>query len=191
MQKKRDYLKQIYRQNTETGAYLIEVSLDSYSEIFNGWDPSPIKRRDLDPDFLSFVEAGAHDIDDKFPVEIVLSLPKEIYDETREKATEFGIRNNFEFMLHLTRKTIKKNRKRIFMYIFMSIAFLTSSNLARQGIELGFASSLLIEGLFIGGWVFLWEAFSLIFFSGEHTVGRIKTYKRLNDAPLTFTYIEK
>ena len=52
--KKKNYLKQIYKMNPDTKAYIIEVSLIDYNEIFNGWDPSPIKRRDLDPDLISF-----------------------------------------------------------------------------------------------------------------------------------------
>ena len=42
-------LRKIYRQNPDTGAFLIEVALDRYEEIFNEWDPVPYKRRDLNP----------------------------------------------------------------------------------------------------------------------------------------------
>lgn len=34
-------LKKIYRQNPDTGAFLIETKLDRYEDIFNEWDPAP------------------------------------------------------------------------------------------------------------------------------------------------------
>lgn len=49
-----DYLKKIYEKNTNTGNYIIEVSLNKYTDIFNDWDNSPLPKRDLDPDLDFF-----------------------------------------------------------------------------------------------------------------------------------------
>jgi hypothetical protein len=45
-----------------------------------------------------------------------------------------------------------------------------------------------IEGLSIGGWVFLWEAIVLAFFKSRKLRTKSKRYRRLANAPITFTY---
>jgi hypothetical protein len=188
LKKKRNYLKQIYKQNPETDAYIIEVSLDNYNEVFNGWDPSPIKRRDLDPDLLKFIQQCSHDIPLKFPVELHFYMPKDLYDENKEGLTRDGVINNFNFIVHFTRNELINNRKKIFMYIMMSFFFLSMASIVRQQASLGVLSSIAIEGMFIGGWVFLWEAFSLFFFVRQETVTRLKRIRRFIDTPIYFYY---
>jgi hypothetical protein len=186
--KKRNYLKQIYKQNPETDAYIIEVSLDNYNEVFNGWDPSPIKRRDLDPDLLKFIQQCSHDIPLKFPVELHFYMPQNLYDESKEGLTRDGVINNFKFIVHFAGAELFNNRKKIFMYIIMSFFFLSMASIVRQQASLGVLSSIAIEGMFIGGWVFLWEAFSLFFFVRQETVTRLKRIRRFIDTPIYFYY---
>ncbi|MDF2699786.1 MAG: hypothetical protein K0Q49_1342 [Haloplasmataceae bacterium] len=188
--KKRNYLNNIYKVNPDTNAYIIEVSLDDYNEVFNGWDPSPIKRREIDPDLLNFIEQSAFDIPLKFNVELHFYVSKEVYNESKEALTKAGIINNFSFILHFIKKELRSNRKKILMYIMMSFSFLTSSQLANQYFELGLLTTTIAEGLFIGGWVFLWEAFSIFFFSSQETNSRYKRYIRFLDSPINFYYRE-
>jgi hypothetical protein len=190
IKKRRNYLKQIYKENPETNGYIIEVSLDDYNEVFNGWDPSPIRRRDLEPDLLSFIEQCAYDIPLKHEVELHFYLPKAQYDEKKEELTKAGIVNNFKFIIHFIQKELSSNRRKIFMYIMMSFSFLTSSYLARQRIDLAFLTTTIVEGLFIGGWVFLWEAFSLFFFTGQEPRARLKRYNRFLESSINFYYID-
>lgn len=70
------------------------------------------------------------------------------------------------------------------IYVVVSFTFLTLGYITRQHIELGVFTTTLIEGLFIGGWVFLWEAFSLFFFLSQKTHGRSKRYNRFLNTPI-------
>jgi hypothetical protein len=47
-------------------------------------------------------------------------------------------------------------------------------------------TTILTEGISIGGWVFLWEAFSLSFFSGQEIHNRLKGYRRFQESKITF-----
>jgi len=188
--KKKNYLKQIYKQNPDTNAFIVEVSLDYYNEVFNGWDPSPIKRRDIDPDLLIFIEQCAYDIPLKFNIELHFSLPKSQFDEKKEELTQTGIKNNFNFIIHFIRRNLRNDRRKIFIYIIMSFSFLIMSYLLRKNVVgADMITSTVVEGLFIGGWVFLWEAFSLFFFSSQEIKGRLNRYLRFIDAPIHFYYI--
>ncbi|KUO72847.1 MAG: hypothetical protein APF77_00270 [Clostridia bacterium BRH_c25] len=186
--KKKNYLKQIYKVNPETNAFIIEISLVDYNEIFNGWDPSPIKRRDLDPDLVNFMEVCSSDIPLGFPLELQFYMPEDQFNEDKEKLSKVGIKNNFDFTTHFIRKEIKQIREKIILYIVMAIAFLSVGYLSVQKIENSFFTTILIEGLSIGGWVFLWEAFSLFFFSRQEVYSRLKTYRRFQDTAISFKY---
>lgn len=186
--KKKNYLKQIYKMNPETNAFIIEISLDNYNEIFNGWDPSPIKRRDLDPDLVNFMEVCSSDIPLKFSLELQFYIPEGQYNEDKENLSRVGIKNNFDFTSHFIRKEINQIGKRIILCIMMAIAFLSVGYLSGQRVETNVVTSILIEGLSIGGWVFLWEAFSLFFFSRQEVYSRLKTYSRFQDTEISFKY---
>lgn len=56
MKKKKSSIVNYYNTNPDTSAYMIEISLDEYSELFNGWDASPLRRRDLEPELLDYIE---------------------------------------------------------------------------------------------------------------------------------------
>ena len=43
---KETYLTQMYKDRSDTDEFIIEISVDNYNEIFNSWDPSPVKRQD-------------------------------------------------------------------------------------------------------------------------------------------------
>ncbi len=189
LKKKINYLKQIYKVNEETNSFLIEVSLDYYNEVFNGWDPSPIKRRDIDPDLLQFIEQCAFDIPLKYLVELRFYLPKDKYNAKKEELTEAGIKNNFKFIIHFIKRNLAENRKKIFIYIIMSLILLSIGYITKQQVPVDVFTTTFEEIFFIGGWVFLWEAFSIFSFSSQQTRVRLKRYTRFLDTPIHFYYI--
>lgn len=185
---KENYLKQIYKTNPETNAFVIEVSLSDYNEIFNGWDPSPVKRRDLDPDLLDFMEQCAADIPLRFPLELQFYMPQDKSDEGKESLSREGIRNNFDFTAHFIRKNLREIWQKIMIYVIAAFAFLSVGYMSRQQPHPNMVTTILTEGLSIGGWVFLWEAFSLFFFSGQEVNNRLKRYIRFQDTKIVFRY---
>lgn len=186
--KKKNYLKQIYKMNPGANAFIIEISLDNYNEIFNGWDPSPIKRRDLDPDLVHFMEECASDIPLNFPLELQFYLPEEQFDEDKENLTRVGLKNNFGFTAHFIRKEIDQIGKKIVFYIIIAFAFLSFGYLSGQRVAPNVVTTIVIEGFSIGGWVFLWEAFSLFFFSRQEVLVRLKRYRRFQETKISFSY---
>ncbi len=49
-------LEKIYERDKATGAYIISVAIDKYTDIFNEWDPAPFRKRDIDQDLRYFLE---------------------------------------------------------------------------------------------------------------------------------------
>ena len=77
MKHKKNETLNLYNTNPDTRAYLIEVSLDDYSELFNGWDASPLRRRDLEPELMDYLEQAGSEIPLKEKMELCFYMPKE------------------------------------------------------------------------------------------------------------------
>lgn len=190
MKKKKNSMGNYYNLNQETGAYMIEISLDDYAELFNGWDASPLRRRDLEPELLDYIEQSGTEIPIKLNVELDLYLPEQLKDDEKEQRSKTGIINNFNVVLFLINKSLKKLYRQIALNILMSSMFLIAAYFLRNTVHLeGMFSSIFVEGLYIGGWVLLWEAFSLFFFDSYEVRLRKKVFLRFNDMKIFFRYI--
>ena len=51
--------------------------------------------------------------------------------------------------------------------------------------------STLVEGVSIGGWVFLWEAISTFVFKNRDIREKYRQYKRFSAASICFNYLEQ
>ena len=108
MKKKKNTIANLYNINPETSAFLIEISLDNYQELFNGWDASPLKRRDLEPELLDYIEQCGEEISLEEDLELHLYLPEALREEEKELRCKTVILNNFKTVLFLIKKSLKK-----------------------------------------------------------------------------------
>lgn len=180
------FFNTIYTLDQATNAYMIEAALDDYGDIFNEWDPAPFKRRELDPDLQIYLEGSSNEISFRYPVELIFTLPAAKRNETIEQEVRVGLRNSFNFKLYVLRKEIRTINLLTLRYVLMGLGTLWAARLLSVPAEAYAITSVLTEGLFIGGWVFLWEAVSLFFFSNRDIYQRYRTYTRLRDALVIF-----
>ncbi len=186
--KKEKLLRTMYEVNEGSGAFIIEVLVNDYQEIFNGWDPSPVKRRDLDPELYQYLEECSLEIPLRYPIEIHFFMPKVVHDESKERLSKEGIKNNFIFTIDFVKKELLDIKRKIAMNLLGAIFFLSVGYFLKQRVSPGFFLTILTEGFTIGGWVFLWEAFSLFFFSVQDIQKRLKRYLRFQKTKITFNY---
>lgn len=192
MKKKKNTVFNFYNINDETNAYMIEISLDNYAELFNGWDASPLRRRDLEPELLEYIEQCGYEIPLENNLEMYLYLPSELKDDEKEQRSKTGIINNFNVVLFSIGKQLKKIYRQIFLNILMSFMFLIAAYILRNFIQISdMFLTIFIEGLYIGGWVLLWEAFSLFFFHSHDIRQRRKVFLRFSEMKIYFKYINK
>jgi hypothetical protein len=183
--KKHDF-QSMYYQNAETGAYQIEVSLEDYSELFNGWDASAVRRKDLEPELLDFLEQAGYEINRKEKLEVCFYLPKEVFNLEKETKSKAAIKNNFKIAIFFIKMKLKKAYRQIITFFLMSLIFITSAYLMRDDASLPILTKIAREGLFIGGWIFVWEAFSLFFFTTHEDRKRRKVFYRYQESEIYF-----
>jgi hypothetical protein len=186
MKRKDKLFEEIYSVDQTTNLYMVEIALDNYSDIFSTWDPAPFKRRELDPDLKVYLEGSSDEIPDQYQIEICFSLPPGKRNESMEQEVRNGWNNSFNFKRYLLNREIKRTNTRLITFLVIGFGFLLAGTLLSDRYEGKLLLSLLADGLFIGGWVFIWEAVSLFFFTNRDLYDHYRTYKRLQSAPVIF-----
>lgn len=190
MGKNVDYLQKIYERNPITGNYIIEVALDKYTDVFNDWDYASYKKRDMDPELAYFLEDCADDIPGKYGLDICFYIPKEIKDKRREEVIVVGIKTYYSFYLHSELKVLRATYKRIFLYILTSFLILLTKMFLVSVSKPTVLFNTISESMNIGGWVFLWEALSLVFINRSDSIENTEKYKRFVNSNIYFKYNE-
>lgn len=188
MSKKYSHIQIQYSFDEEKKAYLIEVSLDDYDDVYDEWDPAPFKKRFIQREFDEFIVDSADDIPLEFNLIIVLYLPKEKKDPDKEIAVDAAYRNYYSYELDKIEKDKAKLAKRDLRYLFTAFAFLTIGYFFKIGWE-NVAMGVINEGIFIVGWVFLWEFFTNFFIIRRELIEEYKAYKRIYISPIKYIYI--
>lgn len=188
MAKKKTYLNQIYKYDETEKCYVIQVSLETYQELFNGWDASPTRKKDLDSELLDFIETAGYDIPMKAQVKLSFGLPEEEKDEKLEVSSKTAIYNNFKMIIHFINKTLRVNNRKIMTYLTIALFFITLAYFLITFIHDNLVFKIAREGMFIGGWFLMWESFSLFFFDSYEVRNRKKRYQRFLDSNIEFRY---
>jgi len=186
MRKKR-YFQKLYKFNEASNTYSIEVSLDNYDDVYDDWDASPFKKRDIEVEFNDFVVNSSQDIPLNYDISIVLYLPEAKKDEQKEITLISAYRNYYAYALDRLNKKITILYKKTISYLLLSIFMLGIGYFFFRGTRT-IVSNILHEGIFIGGWVFLWEFFTSIFITRRELQEEYKIFKRLYRADILFIY---
>ncbi|WP_143753370.1 hypothetical protein [Dethiobacter alkaliphilus] len=186
MRKKR-YFQNLYKFEKEGNKYLIEVALDDYDDVYDDWDPTPFKKRDIEDEFNDYIFNSSEDIPLNYEIGIVLYLPDEKKDEKKEAALISAYQNFYNYAVLRLCKVTSALHRRIVSNLVLSGSFLSFGYFWG-----GTAGSILLgvmhEGIIIGGWVFLWEFFTNFFMRRRELHEEYKLYDRLFKAEIRFVY---
>lgn len=185
---KNNFLVQFYSIDQFSGDYIIEIALKDYDEVFNTWDSSVYHIRDLDSTLKSFLEEFSYEIDSKNKIKLIFNMQNEKRDIKMEKSIKTGVRNYFNYRYFVITKQTAQNRKKSMVYILLSVVFTILSTYFQilDGSKL--IKELVLLNLTVGSWLFLWEAFSLLFMQSSDLSKRRKHYERIISAPIEFKY---
>lgn len=176
-----------YRFEEDNNVYLIEVSLDDYDDVFNEWDPAPFKKRFIEEEFDEFIVSSSEDIPLKYNLNIVLYIPEQKKDINKEKAVISAYKNFYLYASEKVEISWAKLRKKDISYFLLAIIFLSIGFFFQYAVK-NVVLDVIKEGIFIGGWVFLWEVFTNIFITRRKLRTKDKIFKRLYLSDIRFVY---
>ena len=174
-----------YRKDQETGRVIIQISLDKYDDVFDDWDSSPFKMRDIEDEFLDFIWDSIEDIPSHMDVIFEFSIPQALQNEQKEKVLISALNHQFDYMLRKIKRQRIKDLKETLRYfsigVFFFIVFYTVFDEASS-----FISQIIKDGLFVGGWLFIWETFSNIFIKSHKLSEERQIIQRFKRARIKF-----
>ena len=183
-----ELLSKVYDRNERANSFIVKASITQYTDIFNDLDPSPLRKRDLDQDFIAYLVDCSLDIPLKYRLELHIECPKEIEDRTKEERAKAGISTYCNLSMLTTREELKNSYRKAVGYAVIFIALVTIAFAFGPSFERHVITETLREGIFIGGWVFLWEAIAIVFITNKKTITEYRRFKRLEEAAVEFVY---
>lgn len=183
-----NYLRESYPKNPETGNLVIEILLERYLYLFNEWDNSSFKRRDMDTDLISFLDDCALEIPPSYGIELAFGLTEDLKSEKQEEMVVTGLRNHYRRMLEVEQRELSYLKRRMLLNMVLAFVLLFAATLLGEGIEGGPLLKTLVEGFFVGGWVFAWTAIDNFAFKRRDMIRKANNLDRLLKAPVRFSY---
>jgi hypothetical protein len=182
------YLTDVYSYQERSNTFTIPVIFDCYDDLFKKIDHSPILHKDLTHELTAFLIECAHEIPAGCQLEIIIHIQQEHINPDQENKVITAINNYFSYLVNRESQDMANKKHKAIKYVIFSAAFIAATVLMRSFLPPGMLVSMVSEGLNIGGWVFLWEAFSINIIYMDNANPEIQTAARLCQAPVHFTY---
>lgn len=166
----------------------IPIKVNSYEELFREFDYRDIKERNINADLDQWIKEyilrlpyKLKDID----IELVINIPNEIRDESKEKIYKVNILNYYREFLNIEKKLSFMGIRRVCYYIIAAAILLS----CWYFIKSYKGESLLTSLLNSGGTVLLWEVMTLIFIESKNFKYKVRVNKKLSNMDIVFSDI--
>lgn len=122
-----------------------------------------------------------------FEICLVLYIPESKKNEKKERVLISAYKNYYEYATARLSKVRSGLHRKIISYLLFSSIFLSFAYFL-GGTGPSVFLKVLHEGIFIGGWVFLWEFFTNFFIKRRELQEEYRLYNRLYHAEIRFVY---
>jgi hypothetical protein len=167
---------------------IIEIRVGELRQLFNAIDPSPFRKRDLDPKVEQFIVDWSADFPTDAPLALVVHLERtsDVADEQRflrEAMSEY-----FAQRAIATRRNLRDLFRRGRISLAIALAFLATSIVVGDAIAAYFDESrpaeVIREGFLIGGWVAMWRPIEVFLYDWWPIRAEARLFDRLSKMPV-------
>jgi hypothetical protein len=166
------------------GCALIEVHLADLKQIFNSFDPTPFRERDIDPKAEEFIAGWAREIRADKPLGLLIHVDGEDATPDRIATVREAVREYFAGRAAATRQQLRLLFRRGRTSLVIGLVFLAGSivlgniveGMLRETRFAGIAS----ESLLIGGWVAMWRPLEVFLYDWWPIRAEARLFDRLS-----------
>lgn len=184
--KAKAHLLRMYRINPQTHRVVIDIALDRYMDYFHEWDNSTFRKRDLHPELTEFLDLCSEEIPLRKHLELNFCIKNRQRDSQKEHIVEESYQNYYGSQLQMVKRKLHRLYRFAGVLFFIAIGFIALYSVVKQGRGPYLLSQIMVEGVLIGAWVFMWESLHMIFFESLEPMKRQRELKRFLDAQLVF-----
>ena len=173
----------------------IEVHVAELRQLFNAMDPSPFRKRDLDPNAEEFIVGWAKEAPHGASLSMLVHLDRAAGMPDEAAALRDAIHEFFTNRARVTRRRLRElfRRGRVSLFIgLMALAvLLLLSNLIERPLAGWRLGEALRESLLIGGWVAMWKPLEIFLYDWWPIHAEARLYDRLGTMPVMISYEAK
>lgn len=164
----------------------IALMLDSYDDIFSGFDPRSYAERALSTDFLQEAKLASRDKEEG--IELKFMVPSKKRNKNDETIIQQRLHAHFKKHYHRFKKEANDVIKQGLLFILGGIILMYAGayihfNFGEKSLLLSF----LIVMLEPGGWFLLWEGLNLAIFEKRKEHPDLVFYRKMGNVEITFT----
>ena len=165
------------------GSALIEVHVADLKQLFNSLDPTPFRRRDLDPAAEEFIVSWARELHKDGPLGLLVHVDRESPAPEASETVNEAVRDHFARLAHLERQRLRQLFRVGRTSLVIGLACLAGSILAgdliASAIDSRF-SGVVRESLLIGGWVAMWRPIEVFLYDWWPIRAQARFFNRLS-----------
>lgn len=179
---KKEEVKKKHRYKHSGGKRWVEVRIKNPLQLFDARDPSPFRERDLDDDFVEYINASANEFSPSIPLKVVIYIQEKETKELPKDSILEAIRSYYLYQIDLKKSELKAFAKRAQLFLLIGLTILILSVTIAGNLNLEHFPGLhgvLKEGFLIFGWVSFWRPIELILFDWYPLYEKISFYKKL------------
>jgi len=185
-----EYLERYRR---EGDVIIVEITIDSPYDLYDDKDPSALRARDLKPSVEDYIATCIREIPSGQKVRLDFYFYKFSSDQSEAVILEKSVREffiykakvrllDFKFKIKNGLKSVFIGLGFLFMCIFISNSFLSTSNTIFE--------RFFLEGLSVLGWVSLWNPVQIFLYEIWPIIASSKTLKRCSKVNMSFQSID-
>ncbi len=169
----------------------IAIRARAISQLFNSFDPSPFREKDLDPSVEEFLVGWVRELPHATPFSIVVHLPAE--EAATPEAGRIGeaFAHYFQYRakagMQELRELFRIGQRSLAIGVVVLIACLVASQVVAKFIPNPVGARVLEESLIIVGWVANWRPIEIYLYDWLPIRRRIKLFERIAAAPVQVT----
>lgn len=175
-------------EQSNVDANSIEVRIESVPQIFNTFDPSPFRERELKKEAEEFIVSWARELPSGVPLKIRVHLPEDQLATPGARDIGPAITQFFDYQAEVTGLELK-DLFRVGRYsLAIGATVLVISILASQAISSNLSSHsvarVIAESLLIFAWVANWRPIEIFLYEWWPIARRRNLYRRLSAADI-------
>lgn len=170
--------------------YSTEIAIRAHSigQLFNSFDPSPFREKDLDAGVEEFLVGWVRELPPAAPFSIVVHLPPE--EAAKPDASRIGeaFAHYFHYRAEVAENELRElfriGRRSLAIGVVVLVACLVASQIAAALIPNLVVARVLEESLIIVGWVANWRPIEIYLYDWLPIRRRIRLFRRIAAAPV-------
>lgn len=184
-----NYFNGVDNINKRTLNYIINLKIHKYNDIFDNLDDSPLKLRNINKNIQLYLKDSFANIPSKNSTGISFHITGEKKNKVMEESIMHALQRCCLRRLKTKRSELKSSNIDTVIYVLTSVLLLSVGfDLETIFIKKSVLLSTVLEGVNIGGWIFLWEAISMLLFKSKDINSEIQEIHRILSSNVSFTY---